>query len=211
MPVVKSFIKPNGAEVVFHRAKNVVSIDFAAGTAVVGVACWPSEQAHNDGMPPDWLEPIAVTIADLANIDTAIVTMDGSPFLGGTIVSDTSTGLDAAKERRWALIKMERSAHEFGGFVWGGSGFDSDAISQQRITGAVVLAMLASAAGQSFSQAWTLADNESRTLTGADMLAVGMALGAHVGGTHAIATELREQINAATTFEEVEAVTWPTT
>jgi hypothetical protein len=70
------------------------------------------------------------------------------------------------------------------------------------------MAMLAQAGGQPFSIDWTLADNTVRTLSGADMIAVGQALGQHVAACHIKARALREQINAATTVAEVEAVVW---
>ncbi len=117
--------------------------------------------------------------------------------------------VEQARSRRWAVIKAQRDAVEFGGFTWDGSAFDSDAQSQPRIMGAVQMATLAAAAGQSFGLAWTLADNSVRTLDGADMIAVGLALGAHVGTAHAIARTLREQIEAAATVEDVAAIDWP--
>jgi len=119
--------------------------------------------------------------------------------------------LAAVKLERWAQIKVAREATEFGGFVWDGSTFDSDAISQSRIMGAVQLALLAMSAEQPFSIAWTLADNAVRTLEAAEVVAVGVALGTHVATQHATARALREQIYAASTPEDVEAISWPAT
>lgn len=121
---------------------------------------------------------------------------------------DTRT-LDSRKASRWAAIKSARGTYEFGGFTWDGSTFDSDEVSQARIMGAVQMAVLAKAANQPFSIAWTLADNTVRTLTGDDMIAVGLALGTHVGTAHAIGRSLRAAIEAASTAGQVEAVTWP--
>ena len=101
--------------------------------------------------------------------------------------------LQDLKEARWAEVRRERDRAEFGGFSWDGSRFDSDAISQQRITGAVTLAMMNAA----FSIDWTLADNTVRTLTAADMIAVGVALGQHVNACHERARVLRGEIESA--------------
>ena len=109
--------------------------------------------------------------------------------------------LQAAK---WAQIKRDRDEAEFGGFTWDGSPFDSDAISQSRIQGALQLAALI----PDFSIDWTLADNTARNLSAADLANVGAALGMHVAAQHAKARLLRSQIEAATTVAEVDAVTW---
>jgi len=107
--------------------------------------------------------------------------------------------LQDLKDARWAEVRQERDSAEFGGFTWDGSRFDSDAISQQRITGAVTLAMMNSA----FSIGWTLADNTVRTLNAADMIAVGVALGQHVNACHERARVLRGEIDGAETVGDV--------
>lgn len=117
--------------------------------------------------------------------------------------------LSEARAQAWARIKSARESVEFGPFVWGGQTFDGDSESQRRIQGAAQLATLAQATGQPFSIDWTLADNTQATLTAAEMIGVGMALGQHVNGAHGIARTLRTQIDAATTPEELEAIQWP--
>ena len=108
------------------------------------------------------------------------------------------------KAAQWELIKQARSNAEYAGFTWDGSVFDSDAISQNRITGAVTLAQLS----PGFTIDWTLADNTVRTLNQADMIAVGVALGQHVQTQFTKAQALRVAIEAATTPEDVAAVVW---
>lgn len=115
----------------------------------------------------------------------------------------------ALRDARWSQIKTRRDAVEFGGYTWDGSTFDSDRESQARIMGAVQMAVLAAAAGQPFSIAWTLADNAVRTLSGADMVAVGLALGQHVATAHAVGRALREQIEAAQSAEDLATINWP--
>ena len=116
------------------------------------------------------------------------------------------TELEMCKTAKWAEVKQHRDATENGGFTWDGSSFDSTPISQSRIQGAAQLATLAKINNQPFSIDWTLADNSVRTLSGDDMIAVGAALGAHINEQHVRARQLREQIEAATTPEQVQAV-----
>jgi hypothetical protein len=108
------------------------------------------------------------------------------------------------KAAQWGLIKQARSQAEYAGFTWDGSTFDSDTLSQNRITGAVTLAQLS----PGFTINWTLADNSTRTLNQADMIAVGVALGQHVQTQFTKAQALRLQIETAATPEQVAAVVW---
>lgn len=112
--------------------------------------------------------------------------------------------LDDLKTAKWAEVKAARSTAEFSGFTWDGSVFDSDALSQSRIQGAIQLASLT----PDFSIDWTLADNTVRTLNAADIAAVGVALGTHVATQHSKARELRDVITAAVSATEVMAVNW---
>jgi hypothetical protein len=108
------------------------------------------------------------------------------------------------KTAKWTELKQARSQTEYSGFTWDGSTFDSDARSQQRITGAVTLAQM----DAGFSIDWTLADNTVRPLNAAQMKEVGTALGAHVATQFAQAQDLRTQLDAAQTAEQVAAVSW---
>lgn len=108
------------------------------------------------------------------------------------------------KDLQWDMIKQARAAAEYAGFTWDGSTFDSDAISQNRITGAVTLAQMSS----TFTIGWVLKDNAVRTLSQSDMLQVGATLGAHVAAIFAKGVLLREAIEAATTKEAIEAIVW---
>lgn len=113
--------------------------------------------------------------------------------------------LEQCKNHAIKSIKSSREKAEFAGFVWNGFAFDSDAISQSRIQGAVQLALLAP---QGWSIDWTLKDNSTVTLSHSDMIAVGLALGTFVSELHAKARQLKDQILAAQTKEELDAIVW---
>lgn len=116
--------------------------------------------------------------------------------------------IEQRRQAQWLAIKRARATAEAAGFTWNGARFDSDAVAQSRIQGAVQLATLANANSQPFSIDWTLADNTVRALNGAEMVAVGLALGQHIQAVHAHARALRQQLNAAATPLEVENTTW---
>jgi hypothetical protein len=125
-------------------------------------------------------------------------------FDGAKLVWHDPRTLSDLKSAQWGLIKQARSQAEYAGFTWDGSTFDSDTLSQNRITGAVTLAQLS----PGFTIHWTLADNSTRTLNQADMIAVGVALGQHVQTQFTKAQALRLQIETASTPEQVAAVVW---
>ena len=108
------------------------------------------------------------------------------------------------KRDKWKEIKDARAAAEEGGFVWDGSTFDSDEVSQRRIGDAVTMAGIV----PNFTIDWTLADNTVRTLSAADMVNAGKALSRHVQAVFQRGRARRAEIEAATTKQEVNAVVW---
>ena len=118
---------------------------------------------------------------------------------------EDARSLDDLKAEKWESLKAERSKAEGGTFVWNGHTIDAD---MARLNGAATSVMIAQAAGQSYSDVWTLADNSTMPVTGSDILSMGLALAAHVSACHARGRLLRQQIENATTREEVDAVTW---
>lgn len=211
MPIYKEFKAPNGAFVKHHVLSKIESSGEFAGALVI-VNSFDSQEAEAMGRLSLWcwtvpLPSVLITEFSKQGLETVLTTVTDSPFFGGVIVPSLGT-LEAAKIMRWAVIKVYRDAAEFGSFTWDGSTFDSDQISQSRIQGAVQLAQLALSQGQPFSIDWTLADNTSRTLNAIQMISVGVDMGEHINACHMKARMLREQINAATTKEELDVIQW---
>jgi len=209
----KPYTAPNGAAAACHAVKRI-EIVFPGSNAQVTVLSYASEEAYVAGGNPLWSTPMVVPLggftgAPLEAVEAWLTTSGDSPFLNGTITSDPSESLESAKLRQWALIKGAREKAVFSGFAWNGHVFDCDLQSQSLVQGAAQLATLAMLASQPFSVPWTLQNNESLTMSGADVIAAGTAMGQHIMANHAIGRVLRDTIEAATTKEAVEAVTWP--
>jgi hypothetical protein len=128
----------------------------------------------------------------------------------GVVTEAVAKSLQTTKRDKLTLIKAQRTSVENKGFTWDSSQFDCDPTSQSRIQGAVQLAMMSISSSTSFSIDWTLADNSVRTLSASEMVQVGIAMGQHIITTHETYRTLKAAIEAATTAEEVAAVTWPT-
>lgn len=96
-------------------------------------------------------------------------------------------------------------------FVYDGSSFDYDALSRERINAAVSAATIAALSGVATSTViceWTLADNTTRDMTIADWLAFRQAEIARSSACHSKYNTLKEQVGAATTVEEINAINW---
>tara|TARA_B100001105_G_scaffold253662_1_gene247666 strand:- start:177 stop:806 length:630 start_codon:yes stop_codon:yes gene_type:complete len=205
MPIFKTLTTPNGIAVSFHKP-GTGEINFAAGVVVVRMLSWVDQATHDaaPGTGQVWSWAISVPIDQAADVEAAMLV--SGPFAGGSRVSDTSGSLEARRARRWAELKQQREVREYGGFVWDGSAFDSDPESRARIMGAVQLAVLAAAEGQPFERTWVLADDTTRVLSGDDMVAVGLALGLHVGRLFDQGVQVRAQLAFS---DQPEAILWP--
>ena len=211
-------IADSGAALNYHAIFNR-AVDLTSGAVTLTVASWVNvfcarERPHHKTelmvRYPSWLPEYYDQADDvvMAHPDwTGVGPEKPSPEhvwcpLDLVWLAPIAKPLNEVKAAMWAKVKQARAAAEYGGFTWDGSTFDSDPISQARITGAVTLAQT----NPAFSIGWTLADNSVRTLKAADMIAAGVALGQHVNACHERARLLRAEIEAAMTLEDVGAI-----
>lgn len=111
---------------------------------------------------------------------------------------------------RWTVTKQARDTAISAPLSTPYGSFDADARSQKNITDAIALLQALEASGTPQTIDFTLADNSVAVLTTAQMVEVGLLLGARTQEAYATARQLRADIEAASTQEEVEAVVWPT-
>ena len=105
--------------------------------------------------------------------------------------------LEEFKNTKWADIKLERNHQEFNGFNYMGNTYDSDLVSQSRI----------SVAAQSGNdQVWTLKNNETIALSAAQMVEVYNALQKHVSEVHERGRKARAAIYSSSSVSEVSAI-----
>lgn len=212
MPILKNTTADNGAAVGFHKAVNA-NVNFATGVVALTVSSWTDAASYNAGNGQVWQWHLVATPACLSDIEAYLLTVD--PFIGGSILADDFTSLDAQRARQWAILKAQRDAAINGGFTWTGtdgvaSKFDSDLTAQGRISGAFSLASNPTTASLAFPKTWKLFDNTTRSLSAADMVSVGVTLAGFVQGLIDQGDALLTQIDAATDAATIGAITWPT-
>lgn len=115
---------------------------------------------------------------------------------------------DALKVDAWERIKSSRTAALSEPLITPFGVFDADAAGQESITRGVLLANNLAALGYPAAINFTLHDNTVKVLSGSAMVQVGLLLGLRVQQIRNIGTALREQINAATTAQALDAITW---
>jgi hypothetical protein len=114
--------------------------------------------------------------------------------------------IENARTQAWEVVRTRRDKEEFKPFIYNGDLYDSNKLN---ISGAVQMALLAKISNQPFSIDWTLYDNSVKTFNADQMMALGAALGEHINKVYDTTRVLREQIDAATTKEGLDAIVWP--
>ena len=169
-----------------------------------GMALWPGDIDPTRVRVDIKADPLAL----VARIPPQPADVDGVEWVYDDVAGEWvgEQTLAGARALRWAQIKRSRAAAESAALTVDGRTFDADPDSQRRISGAVQLATLAPAG---WAIDWTLSDNTVATLGAAEIVAVGVALGAQVSAAHATGRALRAQLDAATTVAEINSITWP--
>lgn len=210
MPIALHLMTMNGAISEYHVVKRLET-DFQKNLFMVTVLSYSNEVAYLAGGSTVQSLPVRVP-ADACTaplnevLHKWLVTDPSSPFIGGQVVLDMSDTLEAAKERAWSTVKVGRANAEAGGFTFDGSIFDADT---KHITGAVVIAMMAKAAGTPYLETWTLFDNTERVLNADQVMALGAAFGGYVSEIYDTARQLRAQIDASVSIQDLALISWP--
>lgn len=112
--------------------------------------------------------------------------------------------LEEIKAAGCSRIDAARDEFLASGFVYNGIRFDSDDKSVRRINGAVTICLL----DPNHSEQWITQDNSGVTLNADDIKGLGLAAADHERSTLFKARLLKDEIEAATSRDEVDAVMW---
>jgi hypothetical protein len=113
--------------------------------------------------------------------------------------------LDELKDAAWDRIKARREAEDRMPLPYMGKLLDFDDAGREKLLWAL---KAADVAGELFTVDWTCADNSTLTLTVATIAGIPVAAALRSDANHQKARLLREQIDAASTPEELAAITW---
>ncbi len=125
-----------------------------------------------------------------------------------TMQWEDQRSLQDQKDAQWQKIKNARALELESPLSTPYGAVDNKGTSKTDITDAVLMLQTLAAMGTPTTIDFTMTDNTTATLTTAQMVTVGLLLGQKVQAAHAKARGLRADIEAATTKEAVEAITW---
>lgn len=203
---------PNAAALAYHEIKTATASWPVEGGEVVTtviVHSWKAAEAKQQNAPIAWqwsLEKL-VAISDFDNLALALTTAADSPFFGGQIYV-AGSNLETARARKWAWVKLENDRRNAMDLTTPFGVLQQDLTSQNEIIKAVLMANNLVAAGYPVEINFTLADNTEVTLDAPMTVGMGFAMAARQQLYRARRNELRKEIEAAESLEELDAITW---
>nr|DAW29650.1 MAG TPA: protein of unknown function (DUF4376) [Caudoviricetes sp.] len=122
----------------------------------------------------------------------------------GVTVTHEEEPIENVKQRKILMLKRQRDTAEVEPIEYNGHSFDYDDKARDRINAAIIALSLQ---GEGASIDWTTADNQDVKVTANDLRMVIAAVAARSNKLHTAYRAAKAQVEAASTAEEVEAVT----
>jgi len=117
--------------------------------------------------------------------------------------------LQEARAQAWARIKAARQAAIESPKVTSQGTFDADIAAQDNLSKVIAMLRVAISRGYPDAARFTLANNERKTFTLAQLETAALEIGAQVQSAFDAGDELRQRINGASAAE-LEGINWPT-
>lgn len=123
--------------------------------------------------------------------------------LGVTVVYEEES-LEVLRQRKIAELKYQRDTAEVAPIEYNGNLYDYDGKARDRISAAIIALELQ---GEGATIEWTTADNADTPVTANDLKMIIAAVAVRSNKLHTAYRAAKAQVEAASTAEEVEAVT----
>ena len=199
---------PQGARADIHR---ITGAEITKDAVYVMLTSY----ANATSQMPVWQDKLEMPVELFTTYPQSVIdwlTAASGPFPEAVVVED-ETDIETLKRTRKKMVEHLRDTHIYSGVLTPSGFVDSDANSIRNIQGAHQLASLSKMTQQPFTMDWRLVDNTEVTLDADQMIAMGNAVLAHIQGCYAHSWNLKEQVDQATTEEDIEAITvgagWP--
>lgn len=122
----------------------------------------------------------------------------------GVVVAEEEEPIENIRARKIMELKLQRDAAEVEPVEYGGYLYDYDSQARDRIAAAIIALDVQ---GDGAKISWTTADNEDAVVTAQDLRMIIAAVAARSNKLHTAYRAAKAQVEAASTAEEVEAVT----
>lgn len=140
--------------------------------------------------------------ADWCNANGAMIVDKGEYY---EVVEIPKPSLDEVKQAKLVELKTMRDNLEVESIEYNGNYFDYDEKARDRINAAIISLELL---GSEATLSWTTADNNEAMVTANDLKMVIANVAIRSNELHVKYRTLREQVDEATTVEEVNAINW---
>ncbi len=122
----------------------------------------------------------------------------------GVNVAETEEPIENIRARKIMELKRQRDAAEVEPVEYGGYLYDYDSQARDRIAAAIIALDVQ---GEGAKISWTTADNEDAVVTAQDLRMIIAAVAVRSNALHTAYRAAKAKVEAASTAEEVEAVT----
>lgn len=122
----------------------------------------------------------------------------------GVTVTHEEEPIENVKQRKILVLKRQRDAAEVEPVKYGGYLYDYDSQARDRIAAAIIALDVQ---GEGAKISWTTADNEDAVVTAQDLRMIIAAVAVRSNALHTAYRAAKAKVEAASTAEEVEAVT----
>jgi hypothetical protein len=204
MAYLKNIQVQNGTTLYYHRVVGL-EVNPNSDVSTIRINSWMSEEDYLLGKPNVWSQNVTEPgITRFLEEITGMV-QDSTVFANAIAVEDVPE-LDKLRLQKILRLKHARDVLEYSGFQSGSNIYDSDLVSQSRIQGGVLKALVMLQKQDTSNIYWTLKNNAVATLTPLEMLQVGEDLYSHVQNSHGLYRAAKLLVMQATTAEEIEEV-----
>lgn len=122
----------------------------------------------------------------------------------GVVVAEEEEPIENIRTRKIIELKRQRDAAEVEPISYGGRLYDYDDKARDRIAAAIIALDVQ---GEGAKISWTTADNEDAVVTAQDLRMIIAAVAVRSNALHTAYRAAKAKVEAASTAEEVEAVT----
>ena len=195
----------------YHRVSSVVVE--GNDSIYANISSWVDKQRYESGMRLSTRSYEKVNIAVEPNLlslaETAIVSNPNSPLFGGTIQEDiVLNDLDKAKANKKAEIESAKNIEIYADKVTTLGTFGSTESDNNKLSVAIQVTQLASAAGQPAECGYKDVSGVWSIYTLAQLEQIALEIAAQVINSYQKESDLTALVDAATDIETVQAITW---
>jgi hypothetical protein len=201
MALIKNITTPNGVTTTYHRVEN---LEGKFPDLVICVRSYISSEKFLEGKAAQWTWYIPLDATNLL-VGFEAVIQNNEAFIGAISILDTGNQLDSLKARKVMSFKAIRDQYDYAPISYADFFIDSTERSVIDIMGSVMKMQ----AKNLTTIDWRCSDNVWRTLTIQDLIEIGSSMADRRAALIRINGELVDDIEAATTEQEVNAINFP--